>query len=419
MSEFVRRVKQLTKPIAPRLGELDIELTERCNNDCIHCCINRPANDAVAQAREMTTDQVKDILLQAAGLGCLRVRFTGGEPLLRPDFEELYIFARRLGLKVLLFTNARLITPHLADLLARIPPRVEIEISVYGMRQESYEAVTRAPGSFTQFRRGVNLLLERNVPFVVKGALLPPNKHEIDELEAWANTIPGMTKRPSHAMFFDLRSRRDDTGKNARIESLRASPQDGLAVLARDHATYRKEMAEFASRFMGPGGGQLFGCGDGHGICVDANGRAQPCIGMRAPELTVDVVGAGLVPAPEGHHKGAPLRDAMDRFSHLREMQATNLDYLRRCAVCFLKGLCEQCPAKSWVEHGTLDTPVEYLCEVAHAQARYLGWLGANEQGWQVIDGRGRVRLSPVDGDGGGWAAKMPLDNREPQSNDH
>ena len=134
----------------------------------------------------MTTEQVKDILQQAADLGCLQVRFTGGEPLLRPDFEELYLYARRLGLKVLLFTNARLITPHLADLFAHIPPLVTIEITVYGMRRESYEAVTRGPGSFAQFWRGVNLLLERNVPFVVKSALLPQNKHEMDEFEAWA-----------------------------------------------------------------------------------------------------------------------------------------------------------------------------------------------------------------------------------------
>jgi radical SAM protein with 4Fe4S-binding SPASM domain len=383
MSEYVRQVKQPTKPLAPRLGQLDIELTERCNNDCIHCSINRPANNAAARAREVTTEQVKDVLEQAAGLGCLRVRFTGGEPLLRPDFEELYIFARRLGLKVLLFTNARLITPRLAELFTRIRPLVEIEITAYGMHAESYEAVTRAPGSFAQFWRGVNLLLERKVPFVVKCALLPPNKHEIDEFEAWAKKIPWMTKRPDYAMFFDLRNRRDDPEKNALIESLRLSPQDGLAVLTRDEAKYRKEMAEFASRFMGPPGGQLFGCGAGCGICVDAYGRAQPCMGVRAPELTHQAAGAN------GH---LPLRGAMDRFSHLRELRAANPDYLRRCAVCFLKGLCEQCPAKSWMEHGTLDTPVEYLCEVAHAQGVYLGWLGRNEHGWEAPDWRERVK---------------------------
>jgi sulfatase maturation enzyme AslB (radical SAM superfamily) len=62
-------------------------------------------------------------------------------------------------------------------------------------------------------------------------------------------------------------------------------------------------------------------------------------------------------------------------------MRARNPEYLRRCARCFLKGFCEQCPAKSWSEHGNLDTPVEYLCEVAHAQARYMGWLADNAHG--------------------------------------
>lgn len=378
MSDYVRRVTQLAKPIAPRLGQLDIELTERCDNDCIHCCINLPAGDAAACTREMTTEQVKDILQQAADLGCLRVRFTGGEPLLRRDFDELYLFARRLGLKVLIFTNARRLTAHLADLLARVPPLVTMEVTVYGMHPESYEAVTRVPGSFAQFRRGVDLLLELQVPFVVKGALLPPNRAEMEEFEAWARTIPWMTEPPGYSMLFDMRNRRDDPGKNRLIESLRLSALDGLAVRTRDAATYRREMAEFGGKFMGPPGDVLFRCGAGHGLCIDAYGRAQPCMGVRAPDLTMDVLSSSLV-------------GALDRFAGLSDLRATNPEYLRRCALCFLKGFCEQCPAKSWEEHGTLDTPVEYHCLAAHAQARWLGWLGEDEQGWEVVAWRERV----------------------------
>ena len=73
-------------------------------------------------------------------------------------------------------------------------------------------------------------------------------------------------------------------------------------------------------------------------------------------------------------------------------MKATNAEYLHRCAVCFLKGLCEQCPAKSWAENGTLDTPVEYLCEVAHAQGRFLGWLKDGEKAWKIHNWKERVR---------------------------
>jgi hypothetical protein len=85
------------------------------------------------------------------------------------------------------------------------------------------------------------------------------------------------------------------------------------------------------------------------------------------------------------------LAEALDHFATLREMRATNPDYLRRCAKCFLKGFCDQCPGKSWVEHETYDTPVEYLCEVAHAQARWLGWLSDGEMGWEVANWRTRV----------------------------
>ena len=98
MNGFVHQVTQPQKPIASRLGSLDIELTER---DCIHCCIHLPVKDRAAKAREMTTDRVKAILKEAADLGCLRVRYTAGEPLLRPNFEKLCLYARRLRSKVL------------------------------------------------------------------------------------------------------------------------------------------------------------------------------------------------------------------------------------------------------------------------------------------------------------------------------
>ncbi len=363
----------------PLLGRLDIELTERCNNECIHCCINLPSEDREAREREMTTNEVKDVLTAAAALGCLSVRFTGGEPLLREDFEELYLFARRQGMKVLLFTNARLITPELADLFCRVPPGELVEVTVYGMRPESYEAVSRVPGSYAEFRRGVGLLLDRRIPFVVKGALLPPNRSEMDEFEAWAATIPAMDSPPSYSMFFDLRGRRDSPAKNRQISGLRLSPEEGVSVLNRDREAYLKEMRQFCSKFMGPAGDRLFACGAGQGTCVDAHGRAQMCMMLRHPDMAYDL-------------KIGSLRDALtDFFPRLRKTRATNPDYLRRCARCFLKGLCEQCPAKSWTEHGTLDTPVEYLCQVAHAQARDLGLLHDGERAWEVSDWRSRV----------------------------
>ncbi|MEW6333587.1 MAG: radical SAM protein [Thermodesulfobacteriota bacterium] len=368
----------LWKGEGPPADRLDIELTERCNNACIHCCINRPAGDRQSRARELDTKAWKEILGQAAGLGVMTVRFTGGEPLLRDDFSELYLFARRLGLRVLLFTNARLITPRIAALLADTPPLEEIEVSVYGMRRESYEAVTGVDGSYAEFGRGVQLLLARKVPFVVKGALLPPNKKEQAEFAAWASTNPRMDAPPACAMFFDLRGRRDSAVKNSRIRRQRVSPEEGLAILTRDPERYRAEMAEFFEKFLPRPSDLLFTCETGPG-CVDAYGLFQPCLSLRHPGLTFDV-------------KRGALKEAVAYgYTRLKEMRAVNPLYLKRCARCFLRGFCEQCPAKSWSEHGTLDRPVEYLCRVAHAQARFLGLVMKEEHAWEVRDSVERI----------------------------
>ncbi len=61
-SAHVRRVPsgraRLWASRTPVLTRLDIELTERCDNDCVHCSVNRPAGDRDARAREWPASAV-------------------------------------------------------------------------------------------------------------------------------------------------------------------------------------------------------------------------------------------------------------------------------------------------------------------------------------------------------------------------
>ena len=84
-------------------------------------------------------------------------------------------------------------------------------------------------------------------------------------------------------------------------------------------------------------------------------------MGLHAPELTYDLLNGSLEEA------------VRDFFPRLRDLRAVNPQYLERCAKCFLKGLCEQCPAKSWVETGSLDTPIDLLCMCTHAEGALVG----------------------------------------------
>ncbi|MFO7753411.1 MAG: radical SAM protein, partial [Desulfobacteraceae bacterium] len=364
---------------APLLPRLDMELTERCNNKCIHCYINQAENENRIPEKEMSTDRVKEILDQAAALGCLTVRFTGGEPLLREDFADIYLYTRRLGIKVRLCTNATRITSELAALMKRYPPGEPVEITLYGTSEESYESVSRVTGSFDAAMKGIERLEKNSVPFAVKGIRLPGRDRDMERVRAFAESHSVRERISGVSVNFNLRARRDNPEKNQLIRKLRATPEDTLKILTLDRERFIKEKKEFVSKFMRPGGTDLFNCGCGNGGTVDAYGNLQPCLLLRHPDTVYDL-------------ENGSIRDALENFfPEMRKMKAENPEYLSRCARCFLHGLCEQCPAHSWMESGTLDTPVEYLCRVVHEQARFLGLIVAGENAWEVEDWKSRI----------------------------
>jgi radical SAM protein with 4Fe4S-binding SPASM domain len=382
VSKFSRtttyREAGLWRDRSPLVQRVDIELTERCNNACRHCYVNRPATDGEARRDELSTEEIEAFLAEAAELGALTVRLTGGEPLLRADFERIYVTARRAGLQVHLTTNACLVTPALADLFARIPPRAPIQVSVYGMSEPSYESVSGVPGGFARFRRGLGLLLERGVPVALTGTALPETKTEAPRLEAWARDL-GSDLKPVWVTLLYLRARRDDDAKNELIRSLRPDPDEVVAFLSARREDYLGDLRDFCRRFMAPPGTALFDCGAGKAVCLGAHGGLQACLALHAPETSYD-------------WRSGTLREAMeDFFPEVRLRRASDPEYLRRCARCFLRGLCEQCPAWSWMENGALDRPVEYLCRVAHAQARALGLLREGERSWEIEEWKERL----------------------------
>jgi radical SAM protein with 4Fe4S-binding SPASM domain len=327
----------------------------------------------------MSTRKVKAILDEAASLGCMTVRLTGGEPLLRPDFNDIYLYARKRGIKVTLFTNATLVTRDLMTLFKKYPPGEPIEITLYGMKKQSYEFVSRVKGSFATAMNGITLLVENHIPIFLKSIRLPNQDKDIDEFRKFAEKYSVDGKSSHISMDFNLRGRRDSEEKNRQISKLRATPQETLTIRAGDQDAYKKGQKQFVEKFMRPGGVDLFTCGCGKGGSVDAYGKLQPCLLLRHPDLSYDL-------------EGGTIQDALNHFfPEVLARQAENPSYHERCAVCFLKGLCNQCPAWSWMENGTLDSPVEYLCEIAHQQARYLGLLKPGENAWQVKNWQERI----------------------------
>jgi len=337
--------------------EGSIEVTARCNLRCVHCYINLPLNDRAAQEKELTYKEFCNIIDQIVDEGCLWLLLTGGEPFIRPDFLDIYTYAKKKGLLITLFTNGTTITPRIADYLVEWVP-FSIEITLYGRTEETYERVTGIPGSYERCIRGIDLLLERKLPMKLKTMVMTLNKHEVWDIKVYAESL-GLDFR------FDpvLNLRIDGDHKPA---DFRISPEEIIELDLADENRMR-DWLEFCEKFQGPPTcpEYLYECGAGLSTFnIDSYGQLSVCIMSRFPSF--DLLQGDF---RKGWYDFIP--NVLTQ-KWLREVP---------CKSCELISLCGQCPGWAQVEHGDQEKPVEYLCRIAHARAEAFGLTSLKKGG--------------------------------------
>jgi radical SAM protein with 4Fe4S-binding SPASM domain len=327
------------------------ELTFRCNLRCVHCYITQA--DSLGKlpsgVQELSTAEVCGIIDQIVAEGCLFLLLTGGEPLLRSDFVEIYTYAKRKGLLLYLYTNGTLLTPELADFLGEWRPR-HVEISLYGCTRETYERVTGVSGSYERCRRGIDLLVERGVPLHLKTMALTLNKHELPGMRAFAEDL-GLDFR------FDAEVHACVDGSR-RPWNYRLSPEE---VVELDMADPRraKSWRELYERVPHDGhvSEALYACGAGlASFHIDACGQLTPCMSVR--QSTYDIRRGSF---GEGWR------------TYLKRVRCQEMPRDYRCARCAARAFCTSCPGRSFLETGDQRTPSNHACEVAHLRAYFLG----------------------------------------------
>lgn len=143
--------------ILPILSE--IAVTYRCNLKCGFCYAACGCQRKDADTSEMSTGEIIRIL-KAIRMDAKvpSVSFTGGEPLLRNDLEELVAGAKNIGLRVNLITNGTLLAGNNhADLLHKAGLN-SAQISLEGPNAEIHDNLTDVPGSFKKTVAGISSL---------------------------------------------------------------------------------------------------------------------------------------------------------------------------------------------------------------------------------------------------------------------
>jgi sulfatase maturation enzyme AslB (radical SAM superfamily) len=208
-------------PRLPLKGSLD--LTYRCNNNCRHCWLRIPPS-APEKRDELSFAEIRDIVDQARAMGCREWNISGGEPMLRPDFADIFDYVTRKATRYSINTNGTLITPQIAQLMRRKGSKM---VALYGATAEVHNHVTRTPGSFERTMRGFAYLKEAGAGFTVQLIPMRDNFHQWDEMQALAQSLSRRWRCGAAWLYL---SACGDPERNQEIKRQRLNPRDVIAL---------------------------------------------------------------------------------------------------------------------------------------------------------------------------------------------
>lgn len=336
------------------------ELTSRCNFQCRMCYIHTQEDNACA-GQELSAAQWLDIGRQARDAGVMTVLLTGGEPLLRKDFPEIFSGLKKLGLLVSVNTNGSLLSGDLAELFINDPPE-RLNVSLYGASEETYEALC-GRACCGEVLTNIKNMTSAGVQVRLNISVTPQNKNNLEAMLETAKAL-GVHCKVTTYMYPPVRRISPAFGENparfspeeaafyrVKYDLLRLGKEGFLRRAASVSENGVGEMAECADPSQE---GEAIRCRAGTSACwINARGELSACGMFSLHPHNVPVLGFAAC-WEEAKKETALLRTPPE------------------CVNCVLKNLCPACAAVCYAETGGFAKAPRYACEFSRASAKYI-----------------------------------------------
>ena len=201
----------------PLMGH--IELTHKCSFKCEFCY------NHIKATPELSTSEVLEIIDQVVEHGCVYINFSGGEPLLRKDFNDIYFYTKNKGVHVSLESNMYYIPDGLIELIKEYPAD-NFNISIYGLDDKSFQLITRSKCDFKRVLNNLDALLKGGVAFKLRTPISKDVLPILSDLKNYADSL-GVSYKADPKIFWR------QNGK--RLDHLRISPEDVIPYVSRHH----------------------------------------------------------------------------------------------------------------------------------------------------------------------------------------
>ena len=306
---------------AGRLFAIDLELTYRCQLDCLHCY------QKGYRSSELSTGEWLRVLDDAQSMGVFNVGLTGGEVLSRKDFPELLTGVAKRGFRVFVNTTGNGTTENVLEAFATARP-ARVDVSFYAADPTSHDAVTQRPGSFQESLQFVEKL--SGMGLFVRGALTSLQGYSDDV----AATRDALLQLGVPRVAFN------------RFDPTICDDPKGAALLVPDDED-SGALVRAASAVSSPKVADAI-CGAGlSALLVRPNGTVVPC-------QRIDTVVGDLT--------ANSLSEIWASSTLLEQYRIRRLSQLPHCRDCPDWSTCGYCPAEAELVSGDWRTPAPGFC---------------------------------------------------------
>jgi MoaA/NifB/PqqE/SkfB family radical SAM enzyme len=340
-----------------KLRSIQIELTARCNERCLHCYIPQRNKN-----RDMDTPLLMSLLDQCRDMGVEQITFSGGEPMLHPGFLPAVSKADWDGLKLRIFSNLVMLND---DMLAALKAFHihEIQTSLYSVDPAIHDRVTQLPGSCESTKRGIERLVENNIPVFISCPLIKQNKDSYPGILAYSAEM-GIGCAPNVSIMAQF-------GGGVENTQNRLSADEALAVIA---SILEIDTAYNSERFL-PG----YDNSSDALPCVQSIGKSAICVNADGEVLPLPAWNKAM-----GDLATQSLRNIWENSAELKKIRAIGLDDFPKCCACpdiQFCGMSLDANANENLEGIPFIIP-GHVCDLARRMRELVhGWHGKNNTG--------------------------------------
>lgn len=313
-----------------------MELLDYCNYNCRHCYVHN------TYKKQMSLTLYKRHIDELAECGCVWLLLTGGEPLLHPNFCEMYLYAKK-KMHVTVFTNGYLLNNKILKTFESEKPDM-IEISLYGANAETYDHYVGVEGAFDKVDTVIDSLNNLKIELKLKTLLASPF---IDEFEVIRKYVQNKGNKFKYDGFILSKI----NGDSSTCEKYSLTPNKVIELECHKEG-FLETVSDKVKNGVYKYSNKLYTCDAGkNSIFIDANSIMSICSFAR--HISVDL-------------KADNISIISGRERLLKEI-SSRLD-LRpgdKCYNCENKDLCRYCPGQFFLYNGDEYNPIEWNCKYA------------------------------------------------------